>query len=95
MVFGVALLVRCCEPVVRCQHGMCAALGRPLIIKRASFGICLALPLSSVLWQRTEHPNVQVNLFGRALLPPGIGDRIVVVRDDEPTSIIAFFLSSR
>ena len=38
---------------------------------------------------------VQIKLSGRALLPPGVGDRVVVVRDDEPTSIVAFFLSSR
>lgn len=33
--------------------------------------------------------------MGRALLPQGAGDRVVVVRDDEPTSLVAYALSSR
>ena len=37
----------------------------------------------------------QVELLGRALLQPGVDDRIVVVRDDEPTSLLAYALSSR
>lgn len=31
----------------------------------------------------------------RALLPPGIEDRIIIVHDDEPTSIVAYFLSTK
>lgn len=38
---------------------------------------------------------LQIKVSGHALLPPGVGDRVVVVRDDEPTSIIAYALSSR
>lgn len=37
----------------------------------------------------------QMRLKGRALLQPGVDDRVVVVRDDEPTSLVAFALSSR
>lgn len=38
---------------------------------------------------------VQVELHGRALLPVGAEEQVVVVRDDEPTSIVAYFLSTR
>ena len=31
----------------------------------------------------------QIHLVGRALLPQGAGDRVVVVRDVEPTSLVA------
>lgn len=36
-----------------------------------------------------------VELAGRALLPGLADDIVVVVHDDEPTSIIAYFLSTR
>lgn len=36
-----------------------------------------------------------MQVFGRALLPPGIQDRIVVVHDNEPTSVVAYFLSKK
>lgn len=39
--------------------------------------------------------TAQVRLAGRALLPPGVDGRVVVVRDDEPTSLIAYALSMR
>ena len=39
--------------------------------------------------------GMQVELQHRALLQPGIDERIVVVRDDEPTSLLAYALSSR
>lgn len=35
------------------------------------------------------------DLLGRALLPPGVHNRVVVVHDDEPTSIVAYFLSTK
>ena len=38
---------------------------------------------------------MQVELQHRALLQPGVDERIVVVRDDEPTSLLAYALSSR
>ena len=38
---------------------------------------------------------VQVELTGRALLPPGIDDTIVPVFDDEPTSLVAYSLTTR
>ncbi len=34
-------------------------------------------------------------MVGRSLLVPGVDDRVVVVRDDEPTSLVAYALSSR
>ncbi|KAK9860376.1 hypothetical protein WJX84_010202 [Apatococcus fuscideae] len=37
----------------------------------------------------------KVELHGRALLPVGAEEQVVVVRDDEPTSIVAYFLSAR
>ncbi len=40
-------------------------------------------------------PLGAIRLAGRPFLPPGIDDRVVVVRDDEPTSVIAYFLSTR
>ncbi|BDA49325.1 probable 1-phosphatidylinositol-3-phosphate 5-kinase FAB1C [Coccomyxa sp. Obi] len=41
-------------------------------------------------------PNGQeIRLVGRSLLVPGVDDRVVVVRDDEPTSLVAYALSSR
>ncbi len=40
-------------------------------------------------------PGAQVRLAGRALLPPGVDGRVVIVRDDEPTSLIAYALSMR
>ena len=39
--------------------------------------------------------GMQVELQHRALLQPGVDERIVVVRDDEPTSLLAYALSSR
>ena len=36
-----------------------------------------------------------MELQHRALLQPGMDERIVVVRDDEPTSLLAYALSSR
>ena len=39
--------------------------------------------------------TLQVELLGRALLQPGVDERIVVVRDDEPTSLLAYALSSK
>ena len=36
-----------------------------------------------------------MELQHRALLQPGVEERIVVVRDDEPTSLLAYALSSR
>ena len=36
-----------------------------------------------------------MHLAGRALLPPGVGERCLVVRDDEPTSLVAYALVSR
>ena len=39
--------------------------------------------------------SLQVELHGRALLPVGAEEQVVVVRDDEPTSIVAYFLSTR
>jgi len=44
--------------------------------------------------QRISGP-LQVELLGRALLQPGVDERIVVVRDDEPTSLLAHALSSK
>ena len=41
------------------------------------------------------HVNPQMRQSGRALLPPGVDGRIVIVRDDEPTSLIAYALSTR
>ena len=38
---------------------------------------------------------LQVELLDRALLQPGVDERIVVVRDDEPTSLLAHALSSK
>lgn len=37
----------------------------------------------------------RVELCGRALLPPGVDDLVLAIFDDEPTSIIAYFLSTR
>jgi hypothetical protein len=37
----------------------------------------------------------RVELGGRALLPPGIDDIVLSIFDDEPTSIVAYFLSNR
>lgn len=39
--------------------------------------------------------NGRVELCGRALLPPGVDDLVLAIFDDEPTSIIAYFLSTR
>jgi hypothetical protein len=39
--------------------------------------------------------NPQIQLVGRALLLPGVEDRVVVIRDDEPTSLVAFALSTQ
>jgi hypothetical protein len=36
-----------------------------------------------------------LQVSGRALLPPGVEERVVVIRDDEPTSVVAYFLSTR
>jgi hypothetical protein len=36
-----------------------------------------------------------VHLVGRALLQPGVGERVLVVRDDEPTSLVAYALASQ
>ena len=41
------------------------------------------------------HVDPQMRQSGRALLPPGVDGRIVIVRDDEPTSLIAYALSTR
>lgn len=38
---------------------------------------------------------MQVELLGRAMLQPGVDERIVVVRDDELTSLLAHALSSK
>lgn len=38
---------------------------------------------------------VQIRLMGRSLLVPGLDDRVIVVRDDEPTSLVAYALASR
>lgn len=37
----------------------------------------------------------RVELGGRALLPPGIDDLVLSIFDDEPTSIISYFLANR
>lgn len=37
----------------------------------------------------------RVELCGRALLPPGVDDLVLSIFDDEPTSIIAYFLATR
>ena len=37
----------------------------------------------------------RVELCGRALLPPGVDDLVLSIFDDEPTSIIAYFLTTR
>eukprot|EP00891_Asterochloris_glomerata_P002007 jgi/Astpho2/2007/Aster-x0093 len=37
----------------------------------------------------------KVELTGRALLPPGVDDTIVPVFDDEPTSLVAYSLTTR
>ncbi|KAK9796713.1 hypothetical protein WJX73_010097 [Symbiochloris irregularis] len=71
--------------------------GLPMLMKKTN---------SSELIMGTSLPHIgsavttpvsaaQMKPSGRALLPPGVGDRVVVVRDDEPTSIIAYSLSSR
>lgn len=39
--------------------------------------------------------RMQVELHSRALLAMGVGDIVVPVFDEEPTSIIAYALSSR
>ena len=58
----------------------------------AEFPPCTCLPLV-----RCEElaKSLQVELHGRALLPVGADEQVVVVRDDEPTSIVAYFLSTR
>ena len=38
---------------------------------------------------------LQVKLTGHAMLPVGADDRVVVVRDEEPTSLVAYALASR
>ena len=37
----------------------------------------------------------KVELPWRALLPPGMDDLVLAIHDDEPTSIIAYFLATR
>jgi hypothetical protein len=37
----------------------------------------------------------KVELSGRSLLPPGLDDVHVTIFDEEPTSVIAYFLSTR
>ena len=37
----------------------------------------------------------KVELPWRALLPPGVDDLVLAIHDDEPTSIIAYFLATR
>lgn len=37
----------------------------------------------------------QIKLNGRALLPLGVDERAVIVHDNEPTSAVAFSLSSK
>lgn len=39
--------------------------------------------------------RAQMHLVGRALLQPGVGERVLVVRDDEPTSLVAYALTSQ
>ena len=46
-------------------------------------------------WCKVVRCDVQIRLVGRSLLVPGADDRVVVVRDDEPTSLVAYALSSR
>ncbi len=38
---------------------------------------------------------MQVKLSGHAMLPVGVEDRVIVVRDEEPTSLVAYALASR
>ena len=52
----------------------------------------LSLLRGTETWQGNP---LQVELLGRALLQPGVDERIVVVRDDEPTSLLAYALSSK
>ncbi len=39
--------------------------------------------------------TAQVELPWRALLPPGVDDLVLAIHDDEPTSIVAYFLATR
>ena len=41
------------------------------------------------------HASRQVELPWRALLPPGVDDLVLAIHDDEPTSIVAYFLATR
>lgn len=51
--------------------------------------------MKHVDWCEVVRCGVQIRLVGRSLLVPGADDRVVVVRDDEPTSLVAYALSSR
>ena len=61
-------------------------------------GICMRMTLVCGTCINTRDSyglTLQIMLNGRALLAPGVDNRVVVVRDDELTSVIAYFLSSQ
>ncbi len=68
--------------------------------------LVIQMHLVSALQHGADNPHImcadppcmhiaQVELPWRALLPPGVDDLVLAIHDDEPTSIVAYFLATR